>query len=71
MPIPGAFEVDELIRAVALRAGISPVRAALAVTAVLSYLAARLPSPVVGSIRAQLGCARGQRDRDGREEGVV
>ena len=51
----GLFEVDELIQLVAQEAGISPAQAAHAVTAMLGYLTARLPSPVVGRIREQLG----------------
>ena len=47
--------MDELIRRVAQRAGISECQAALAVSAVLAYLAARLPSPWVGRIREELG----------------
>ena len=46
--------MDELIRLVAQRAEISPAKATLAVTAMLSYLAVRLPSPVIGRIREQL-----------------
>jgi hypothetical protein len=41
---------DDLIRSVALRAGISPAEAARAVSATLAFLAARLPSPVMGHI---------------------
>jgi hypothetical protein len=46
--------MDELIQLVARRAGISPAQAALAVSAILGHLTARLPSPVVGRIREQL-----------------
>jgi hypothetical protein len=46
--------MDELVRSVALRAGISPTQAAQAVSAMLAYLAARLPSPVVGHIHELL-----------------
>jgi hypothetical protein len=46
--------MDELVRSVALRAGISPAQAAQAVSAMLAYLAARLPSPVVGHIHELL-----------------
>lgn len=46
--------VDELIELVAERAGISSDEAALAVAAMLGYLMARLPSPVVGRIREEL-----------------
>jgi hypothetical protein len=41
---------DDLIHSVALRAGISPAEAARAVSATLAFLAARLPSPVMGHI---------------------
>lgn len=42
--------MDDLVRSVALRAGISPAQAAHAVCATLTFLAARLPSPVMGHI---------------------
>lgn len=51
--------MDELIRVVAQRADIPSAKAALAVTAMLSYLTARLPSPVIGRIREQLAEADG------------
>ncbi len=51
--------MDELIRLVAQRADIPSAKAALAVTAMLSYLTARLPSPVIGRIREQLADADG------------
>lgn len=50
--------MDELIQLVAQRAGISSAQAALAVSAMLAYLTARLPSPLVGRIREQLGEAQ-------------
>jgi len=56
--------VNELIRLVAQRAGISPAQAKLAVIAMLAYLTARLPSPVVGRIREQLGAALCPSDAD-------
>lgn len=59
------FHVDELIQLVAQRAGISPAQAALAVAEMLSYLTARLPSPVVGRIREQLGEAQHSRHPGG------
>lgn len=62
--------MDELIQLVAQRAGISSGAAALAVSAMLDYLTARLPSPVVGRIREQLGGGQGSRQADGSEEGV-
>lgn len=51
--------MDELIRQVAQRAEISSAKAALAVTAVLGYLAVHLPSPMIGRIREQLNDAQG------------
>lgn len=50
--------MEELIRLVAQRAGISSAQATLAVAAMLSYLTMRLPSSVVGRIREQLGEAQ-------------
>ena len=47
--------MDDVIELVAQRAGISAAQATLAVSALLSYLTARLPSPLVGRIREQLG----------------
>ncbi len=61
----GLFEVDELIQLVAQEAGISSAQAAHAVTAMLGYLTARLPSPVVGRIREQLGAIPGPPKTDG------
>ncbi len=63
------MEVDELIRLVAQRAGISLGQAALAVTAMVGYLTARLPSPVVGRIVEQLGDGAGQRHSDSGDGG--
>jgi hypothetical protein len=45
-----AMAMDDLVRSVALRAGISPAQAARAVSTTLAFLAARLPSPVMGHI---------------------
>jgi len=59
--------VDELIRLVAQKAGISSAQAALAVAAMLGHLTARLPSPVVGRIREQLGAMDSPRERDAGE----
>lgn len=56
--------MDELIELVAQRAGISSAQAALSVSAMLGYLTARLPSPVVGRIREQLGEAQSLRQPD-------
>jgi len=46
--------MDDLIALVSQRAAISPAQAAAAVAAMLGYLTARLPSPVVGRIREQI-----------------
>jgi len=46
--------MDELIGAVQRQAGITPEQAALAVSATLTFLSARLPSPLVGRIQALL-----------------
>jgi len=54
-PTARIFNVNELIQLVAQGADISPAQATLAVSAMLSYLTARLPSPVVGRIRELLG----------------
>ncbi len=69
-PTARIFNVDELIQLVVQRAAISPAQAELAVSAVLSYLTARLPSPVVGRIREQLGEAQAPRNPDGGNGGV-
>jgi hypothetical protein len=53
--------VDELVLLVAQRAQVPSAQAALAVSAMMDYLTARLPSPQVGRIRELLGevpCAR-------------
>ncbi len=67
----GVFQVDELIQLVAQRAGISPAQAALAVAAMLGYLTARLPSPVVGRIREQLGREQNPHRADIDDTGVT
>jgi len=46
--------MDELIDAVQRQAGISEEQAAIAVSAILAFLSARLPSPLVGRIQALL-----------------
>ena len=69
-PTLGDFEVDELIRLVAQRAGISSDQAALAVSAMMGYLTARLPSPLVGRIREQLGEAQNPRQLNVGDGGV-
>jgi hypothetical protein len=55
---------------VAQRVGISSAQAELAVSAMLDYLTARLPSPLVGRIREELGEVRGARRRDVGNRGV-
>ena len=50
--------MDELIDAVQRQAGITAEQAALAVSATLAFLSARLPSPLVGRIQALLDNAR-------------
>jgi len=54
LPTLEYLEVDELIQLVVWRAGISPAQAAHAVSAMVGYLTARLPSSVVGRIHEQL-----------------
>lgn len=46
---------EELILAVSRGAGLSPEQAALAVTAMLRFFTARLPSSMVGELHARLG----------------
>lgn len=60
----------ELIQRVAQRAGISPAQASLAIAEMLSYLTARLPSPVVGRIRELLGEAPHPPSPDGGQGDV-
>jgi hypothetical protein len=62
--------MDELIQLVEQRAGISSAQAALAVAAMLGYLTARLPSPVVGRISEQLGNVQSLRQPDVDDGGV-
>ena len=62
--------MDELVQLVAQRVGIPSAQAALAVSAVLDYLTARLPSPLVGRIRELLGEVRGPRLPDRGNRGV-
>jgi hypothetical protein len=66
----GSHAVDELVQLVAQRVGISSGQAALAVSAMLDYLTARLPSPVVGRIREQLGEVPGPGLPGGDSRGV-
>ena len=58
------LKMDELIQLVAQQAGISPVQAKLAISAILNYLTARLPSPVVGRVREQLNGQQPSRNPD-------
>lgn len=46
--------VDDLICSVARAGRLSPEQAAQAVTGMLQFLAARLPSPLFGELRARL-----------------
>lgn len=46
--------MEDLIRIVAERAGITTEQSACAIAAMVNLLSARLPSPVVGQIRAIL-----------------
>ncbi len=62
--------MDEVIQLVAQRAGISSTEAELAIAAMLGYLTARLPSPVVGRIREQLGGLQSAPPPDLRDKGV-
>ena len=62
--------MDELIQVVVQRAGISSAQASLAVEAILAYLAARLPSPVVGRIREQMREVRGPHQPDSSKAGA-
>lgn len=64
------LKVDELIQLVAQQAGISPAQAALAISAILNYLTARLPSPVVGRVREQLSDAQPSRNPECDQGGV-
>ena len=56
--------MDELVRLVAQRSGMPSAQAALGVSAMLDYLTARLPSPLVGRIREQMGEAQRVRQPD-------
>jgi hypothetical protein len=69
-PAPGYLKVDELLQLVVQRAGISSAQAALAVSAMLDYLKARLPSPLVGRICEQLGELPGPHRPDVGSRGV-
>ena len=69
LPMPEYFEADE-VQLVAQRAGIRSAQAVLAIWAMLDYLMARLPSPLVGRIREQLRIAKGVRPADGSNGGV-
>lgn len=62
--------MEEMIQLVAERAGISSAQAKLAVYCVFGYLAARLPSPVVGRIREQMNSAQNN-PRVYENDGVV
>jgi hypothetical protein len=59
--------MDDLIEAVQRQADISNEQATLAIAAVLGFLTARLPSPLVGRIQGLLD-NRDDRDRADRTE---
>jgi hypothetical protein len=69
-PEVGCPDMDELTQVVAQRAGISAAQATLAVSAMLGYLTARLPSPLVGRIREELGVMQGSGQPDVGEGGA-
>ncbi len=50
--------MDELTETVRIAADMSPEQATLAVTAMLRYLAARLPSALLGELYARLALPR-------------
>jgi hypothetical protein len=54
MRVAMGSSVDRLIDVVSRRAGLTPAQSRAAVAAVLDYLTANLPSPVVGRIRELL-----------------
>ncbi|MCL4471646.1 MAG: hypothetical protein M1547_11145 [Gammaproteobacteria bacterium] len=62
--------MDKLIQLVAQQADISPAQAALAISAILNYLTARLPPPAVGRVREQLTDALPSRNPDYGQGGV-
>jgi hypothetical protein len=64
------LKVDELIQRVTQQAGISPAEAKLAISAILDYLTARLPSTVVGRIHEQLSDAQSSHDPDCGQGGI-
>jgi hypothetical protein len=64
------LKVNELIQLVAQQAGISPAQAKLAISVILNYFTARLPSPVVGRIREQLCDAQSSCNSDCGQGGV-
>jgi uncharacterized protein (DUF2267 family) len=51
--------LDELVKQVAERAGISPDQARAAVTAVLGFLKERLPAPIAAQVDGLLGGSGG------------
>lgn len=46
--------IDELVEAVARASALPPAQAALAVGAMLRFMAARLPSPLFGELQSRL-----------------
>jgi hypothetical protein len=65
---PEPSPVDQLIDLVARRAGITPAQARLAVLAVLDFLTAGLPSPVVGRIHELLRGGAAPSAQNGRHD---
>jgi len=59
--------MDELIEAVQRQAGISSEQATLAVSVMLGYLTARLPSPLVGRIKILLDRGEGRNQTEDKE----
>lgn len=59
--------LEDLTQAVAREAGLTPQQAAMAVTAILRFLTARLPSAFVGQLHEKLGTATARRET-GRTE---
>ena len=51
--------IDELVETVGRAASLSPDQATLAVSSMLRFLGARLPSPVFGELQAHLNAQAG------------
>lgn len=61
--------LDELIVAVARGANLPPEQAAAVVATVLNFFTARLPSSLVGELRARLGATTGGEMSEGPATG--